>query len=205
MTHCRKIISPPDLLALHQYKPDVYPYLLASNTSGAVNTRYSILMAYPEQTIVQNIADDDCLLNIQTPLTSNQADKEYPFIGGWFIFLSYEYASVIESSVNFHTDKLSLPLAFISRIPAAIIIDHQLQVGIIVSNHDREDLIQQIMFDIASAPTFNNKTTPVARIEEEDPAIYLGHLEKTHEYIKNGDIFQANLFPSHYNQGHSPL
>ncbi|MBC8211460.1 MAG: aminodeoxychorismate synthase component I [Gammaproteobacteria bacterium] len=186
-------MSPPDLLALHQYKPDDYPYLLASNTSGAVNTRYSILMAYPQQTIVQNPGDEDCLSTIHTPLTSNPEPKEYPFIGGWFVFLSYEYASIVEPSVNFHIGKSSLPLAFISRIPAAVIIDHQLHQGIVVASSEREDLIQQILCDIESAPAFEKKILPACEIDEEDPAVYLKNLEQIHQYIKNGDVFQANL------------
>ena len=74
MFHRLEIPGIPDLLALHQYKPDDYPYLLASNTTGEVNTRYSILMAYPQNTIVQYTDDVDCLDNISTQLTKQKSN-----------------------------------------------------------------------------------------------------------------------------------
>ena len=193
MVHCQEISSLPDLLALHQYKPDDYPYLLASNTFGEVNTRYSILMAYPESTIVQRAGDPDCLLNIATDLSNNKLENKLPFIGGWFVFLSYEYASIIEPSVQFYPQQSDLPIAFISKIPAAIIIDHEKDICTIVSTEQREDLIQQIEKDLQLAPGFNREALSDFDIEEENPDIYRNHLKKIHQYIIDGDIFQANL------------
>ena len=194
MVHCLELAKLPDLLALHQYKPDDYPYLLASNTSGAVNTRFSILMAYPESTQVQRPGDADCLNSISTRFGANKTENDLPFIGGWFVFLSYEYASIIEPTVPFFPEKSTLPLAFISRIPAAIIIDHERNVCSIVATENRKELITQIEDDVASAsPQFSSKPLSDCHIEEEDPDIYRRYLGKTHQYIKDGDIFQANL------------
>lgn len=193
MVHCLEIAQHPDLLALHQFKPDNYPYLLASNTSGEVNTRYSILMAYPESTLVQKVGDDDCLLNIPTPLTNNTQENELPFVGGWFVFLSYEYAAMVEPSVSFYSKNSELPIAFISKIPAAIIIDHRKCISTIIAVENRKDLIQRIERDIRLAPDFNKTPISDFELQEEDPQIYQNSLEKIHQYIVDGDIFQANL------------
>ncbi len=193
MFHSQQLAQLPDLLALHRFKPDNYPYLLASNTSGEVNSRYSILMAYPESPVVQNAGDEDCLGQIETPLDRQSENTDLPFIGGWFVFLSYEYASVIESAVDYFSEKSQLPLAFISRVPAAVIIDHQQQRGFIVADRQNAELISRIQQDIDAAPGLPATSIPPALITEEDPDIYRDYLQRTHQYIVDGDIFQANL------------
>lgn len=193
MLHRQKLPEIPDLLALHQFRPDVYPYLLASNTQGAVNTRYSILFAYPQQTLQSNEVDEDLLDRIDIELTKVCDDTDIPFSGGWFIYLSYEYAALIESGVEFHTGSCDLPLALIARIPAAIIVDHQTQTAVLVSEAEYPHLIETMLQDIASAGKFHATPIPEVEIIEEDPDIYRAYLQKTHQYIIDGDIFQANL------------
>lgn len=193
MVHRKNISVTPDLLALHQFKPEAYPYLLASNTRGKVNTRFSILMAYPESTVVQITADEDCLTNIPIELTQSKAVHDLPFIGGWFVFLSYEYASVIEPTVSFYPESSDLPIAFISKIPAAIIIDHEKNICTIVAEEKHKELIAQIEQDIKDTPSFSKKSLPEFTLEEEDPDIYRYQLDKIHQYIVEGDIFQANV------------
>lgn len=196
MFHCHEISNSPDLLALHQSNPETYPYLLASNTTGEVNTRYSILMAYPEETHVQTKHGEDILLNINTDLTARKIHTDLPFIGGWFVFLSYEYAQFIEPKVHFFTDQTGLPLAFISRIPAAVILDHYRDCGYIVAQADREELIHRIKMDlnqVFALKTTNTPDLPESFIHEDDPDAYRSQLKRTHQYIRDGDIFQANL------------
>lgn len=208
MFHQQEIESSPDLLALHQFKPDRYPYFLASNSTGDVNSRYSILMAYPEHTYIQRSGDEDCLKLITTKITSQNEDTELPFIGGWFVFLSYEYASLIEPSVRYYSEKSELPLALISRIPAAIIVDHVQHKSFIVTLEHRQLLMQRIQDDIRSAPALNVQINPQAIIEEENPDIYQDYLRRTFQYIVDGDIFQANLsrlWTVQYEQNVDPL
>ena len=193
MFHCQQLDQLPDLLALHRFKTDAYPYLLASNTSGEVNSRFSILMAYPAPPVVQDAGDEDCLQQIDTRFDQPAEDSELPFIGGWFVFLSYEYASVIESGVDYFSEQSELPMAFISRVPAAVILDHQLQQGYVVADRQHGELIERIQQDLAATPELAQANIPPARVYEEDPAIYRDYLRRTHQYIVDGDIFQANL------------
>lgn len=196
MFHHQELENLPDLLSLHQLKPDDFPYLLASNTKGQENTRFSILMAYPEQQIIQHLPDEDILGVISTRLTNQNSpvETDLPFVGGWFVYLGYEYASLIEPSVHFHSDESStVPMALISRIPAAIIIDHQQQRCSLVAIESRPELIKQLSLDIDQAGTFHASQLPASTLSEEDPDIYRHHLHKIKAYIKEGDIFQANL------------
>ena len=77
MTICHKLDVIPDLLAVHARKPDTYPYLLASNTRGNQNSRYSILMAHPQEITTQIGAEDDCLREIDVdPKPPEHPDRE---------------------------------------------------------------------------------------------------------------------------------
>jgi hypothetical protein len=64
VTICHKLDVVPELLANHAQKPDIYTNLLASSTSGSLNSRNSILMAYPRNLIAQTGGDDNYLQTI---------------------------------------------------------------------------------------------------------------------------------------------
>ncbi|MEM7563464.1 MAG: hypothetical protein AAF353_10515, partial [Pseudomonadota bacterium] len=102
MTICHKLDVIPDLLAVHAHQPDTYPYLLASNTRGNENSRYSILMAHPQEIRTQTGIEDDCLRTIEIDPCQFDESTDLPFCGGWFVFLSYEYARSIEPQVPFY-------------------------------------------------------------------------------------------------------
>lgn len=193
MFHYHELVDTPDLLALHKYKPDCFPYLLASNTSGEVNTRYSLLMAYPDEPHVQRSQKEDILVKIDTQLNDNADQSELPFIGGWFVYLGFEYGSLIEPSVPFQLSSQELPLAFISRIPAAIIVDHAHNCGYLVAIESRPELIDRIMEDIDKCSPYQKTGLPNCDIKEEEPVLYRNNLRRIKQYIKDGDIFQANL------------
>lgn len=193
MTIYRQLDSIPDLVAVHAYKPDSYPYLLASNTSGNQNSRYSILMAYPQETVVQTGANDDCLRAIDIDPGQHSESRGLPFVGGWFLFLAYEYAQAIEPRVHYFNDDSGMPIAFRSRIPAAVIIDHEQNLAWLVIEDDFAALEADIERDLAGCPVVETSPITGSRIDEEDPQIYLDYISRTKQYIRDGDIFQANL------------
>jgi anthranilate synthase component 1 len=183
----------PDLLAVHASKPDTYPYLLASNTRGGENSRYSLLLSYPQDTVSQFKGDDDCLVSIDVDLANLNQQSNSPFCGGWFVFMSYEYAQTIEPQVEYFSNESSLPVAFISRVPAAIIVDHEDESAYIVIEDKFHFLENQILEDISGLEDYDPGDLVAGSIEEEDPEIYLDHITRTKKYIRDGDIFQANL------------
>ena len=193
MTVRQKLDVIPDLLAVHAYKPDTYPYLLASNTRGNQNSRYSMLMAHPQETLAQHTASDDCLQSITIDPCQPESDDVLPFVGGWFIFLAYEYARSIEPTVEYFDDYSGMPIAFRSRIPAAIIVDHENETAWLVIEDDYSHLRDEIVGDINQTGSYQPEDYATGSIEEEDPQIYLNHIERTKRYIHDGDIYQANL------------
>ena len=94
----------PNLLALHASNPERYPHLLNSNASSedvSDFARFDILFAFPEQTI--NSEAGDFLQQLDSVWESEKKPIEktdLPFSGGWFLYLGYELAQQIETSLN---------------------------------------------------------------------------------------------------------
>jgi len=76
-----KLETIPDLLAVHALKPDTYPYLLASNTRGGQNSRYSLLFSHPLDSVCQYAGDEDCLASIDVDLANGCQQSDFPFSG----------------------------------------------------------------------------------------------------------------------------
>jgi anthranilate synthase component 1 len=193
VTISHKLEVIPDLLAVHALKPDTYPYLLASNTRGGENSRYSLLLSHPQEIVCQYVGDEDCLASIDVDLTNIRQRPDLPFSGGWFIFLSYEYAQTIEPQVKYFTGKTTLPVAFKTRIPAVIVVDHDDESAHIVVEDEFHNLKNQILEDISGLGDYVPGDLVAGSIEEDNPDIYLDHISTTKQYIRDGDIFQANL------------
>ena len=193
MTISHKLEVIPDLLAVHALKPDTYPYLLASNTRGGQNSRYSLLLSHPQEITCQYAGDEDCLASIEVDLSNLHQQSDFPFCGGWFVFLGYEYAQTIESKVKFFTGKNTLPVAFKTRIPAVIIVDHEDESAHLVLEDEFHYLINPILEDISGLSDYVPGDLVAGSIEEDNPNIYLDHISTTKQYIRDGDIFQANL------------
>jgi len=188
-----KLESIPDLLAVHALKPDTYPYLLASNTRGGQNSRYSLLLSHPQETESQYIGHEDCLASIDVDISNAQHKSDFPFCGGWFVFLSYEYAQTIEPQVEYFCSESSLPIAFKTRIPSVIVVDHEEGSAHLVVEDEFPHLKQQILKDISGLGKYVPGDLVAGSIVEDNPDIYLDHITKTKQYIRDGDIFQANL------------
>ena len=193
MTISHKLEGIPDLLAVHALKPDSYPYLLASNSRGGDNSRYSILLSHPQSVISQWLGGEDCLSSIAVDIANPKSHSDLPFCGGWFVFLSYEYAQTVEPGVEFFPEQSSLPIAFIARVPAAIIVDHEQDKAYIIVEDESEELIDVMQADIVEAGIYNPADLAVGKILEDDPKHYLNFITKAKQYIRDGDIFQANL------------
>jgi anthranilate synthase component 1 len=193
VTICHELVGIPDLLAVHAQKPDLYPYLLASNTRGTENSRYSMLLAHPQEIIAQYPGDADCLTTINLDLSTTHQQSDLPFNGGWFVFLSYEYAQIIEPKVEFYAGDSTLPVAFKARVPAAIVIDHEVETAFIIVEDDFAHLLDEMQRDLSELTDYSPSALVPGTIVEDDPDIYINHITRTKQYIRDGDIFQANL------------
>ncbi len=220
----QRIKSDIDLLLLHQHAPETYPFLLET-TLKSREQHYDILFAFPQQTLLlqqkltlidnagQRVATTP-ILNTDIGLSSGDflssfdqwwslekgasgCQEPLPFTGGWFVFLSYELVGQIEPGLQIPSNAECEPVAFATRIPAAIIKDHSTGYLYAVAENGQQTLIDTMLshVQLVLQPRTDKLETPpaIANIIEEDPEKYLADVEKIKIYIKNGDVFQVNL------------
>jgi len=205
-----QINRPVDLLQLHRLHPERYPYLLESVARGTPQARYDILFAFPGKTLVMQspgevyleesrLAGDfleslDDLWKSECRQTTGTI-AELPFRGGWFVYLGYELAAEIEPGLGLPLQSGTLPVAFASRIPCAIIRDHAQQLTTVIAEAEHTGQLEQLLFDLdhvaATAP--REASCVVNAISEEPEADYLQAVSKILDYIRDGDVFQVNL------------
>jgi anthranilate synthase component 1 len=177
-----------DLALLCKFNPKKYPFLLESVVNNDIN-RYSILFAYPQQNIAINSIKSLKILEKDVNLRKKLKNElNLPFFGGYFCYFSYEFAGILEPSTKINTNNAEL-LACATYIPTAIIKDNYKKTTYIV---DEENNIEDIKQDIKKLGCFENPIFNFKK-EEEDEDIFKKSVDKTKKYIKNGDIFQANL------------
>lgn len=198
-----------DLSILQQNFPSRYPHLLSSVAQGQLG-RFDILFAFAQQRhALTDPADADDFVQAfeqefaqQTPPLRPEAIRHLPFYGGWMAYFSYEYAQVIEPSLQLAQS--SLPLAVIERFPAAIIIDHQQQQCWCLAESDglvdAESCLQQMQADLAFGAEREAQDSASAaplihalRVEEEEAERFVTGVERIKDYILSGDVFQVNL------------
>lgn len=177
--------------------------------------RFSILFAYPQGNLCldsqwhlysdfQSVDKKDNFLDALDLHWNKESIKqsqlqEFPFCGGWFIFLAYELANQVEPVLdlaNAHQITGSgLPIAFATRIPAAIIVDHLEQKSFIFAEAQFEKEFLELNKDIENLSKHDQLDfeNTILSVTEENSEKYLEAIRRTHEYIYAGDIFQANL------------
>jgi len=202
------------LRALAARFPDRYPVLMDSAAEGPLS-RFSILAAAPRAALWLDAAGVVHTHGVTLPTGNGffhaleqwwlrerlpwNANDPPPFSGGWVFFLSYEMAREIEPRLVL--PRSSLPYqAFALRTPCALIHDLQGNRVFAIAEPDGVASLDQIARDArdiaASAEAAAN--TPAGRVravslEEEDPQIHLDRVIRAKEYIRAGDIYQANL------------
>nr|WP_239556739.1 aminodeoxychorismate synthase component I [Dyella flava] len=186
--------------------PERYPALLESVTRGSAHARYDILFAFPQATLTLaadgHVRDAEGQVHPGRFLDALDAawraerlpygiDDGLPFHGGWVLLLAYELAAQIEPTLRLRYSDY-LPVAQAIRCPAAIIVDHLRERTILVAEAGQEALLDAMTADLDVAPVIPPLATPDA-IEEDPPLLFLDGVERIHEHLHAGDLFQANL------------
>lgn len=197
-----------DLLALHRHQPDDFPFLLQSAVADAgkmSNARYDILFAFPSDTLeltadgklhgaVNSSTTDfldalDALWQASAKVTS--VSHDIPFTGGWFLFLGYELAAQIEPRLHLPMPRHHSTVAAATRIPAAIINDHQQNETILVAETGSQlEALQQCL---RLKLTVSGSPVKPVRMQEDPADDYLQGVKRVKHYIVEGDVFQVNL------------
>ena len=211
MPHIRRLDHQPDLLALHEANAARYPFLLQSVAHGPRQARYDILFALPSETLRLDPSrgltgphtrpdHSDFLQALDTwwqqesPSNTNAQTSvpDWPFQGGWFLYLGYELAGQIEPSLSLPAVDDGLPTAFATRVRAALMIDHESGEAVLLA--EQEDDLEALQRDCAALPP--SVTSPLqlaGQLEEDDPQRYLDGVQRVKRYIVDGDVFQVNL------------
>jgi anthranilate synthase component 1 len=221
-------LAPQTLLQLSARWPQRYPVLLDSAAEGALS-RMSLLAAMPCGCLW---LDSRGGVHASGELPAGEAgaflpalDAQWrrasagaaprpaslPFGGGWFLYLGYELGLEIEPSLRPFWPRESLgdarPVAAALRVPAALMLDSEGRGQLIAEPSVTAEQRQQILVDLerAAAVAADTGEHPRIAVTEEDPAAYLHRVVAAQEYIRAGDIYQANLsrpwcgrLPEHY-------
>jgi len=187
-----------DLALLHQLNPERYPFLLESVSKSDLLGGYDVLFAFPQETLQLLDASEAEQFVAQvkqqfSELNTALLDCDLPFYGGWFAYFSYDYAQVVEPTLS--VPKSEFPLANVTRVPVAIVVNHKTGETSIVAEHEFTDCIQPIEQDIQAALALPKLAADIQiqQASEEPEQKYLSGVEAIKEYILSGDIFQVNL------------
>jgi anthranilate synthase component 1 len=184
-----------DILGLHSLNPEDYPHFLESVVGG----RYDILFAFPQERLSCDSIENECSysflerLDQEISKRSRPAQTGLPFEGGWFVFLSYELAQSIEPVLKLSNDPSGLPVAELTRFPAAVVHDRETHIVTLVA--ETKDQLSQLRNDFEQSQKLSLKDAPVVLegLEEDEPNTYLAGVERIRDYIVEGDVFQVNL------------
>jgi anthranilate synthase component 1 len=208
-------LAPDALLRLAALHPARYPVLLDSAAQGALS-QTTLLAALPRGVMwldarggvhtsrdLPPLEADGFLAALEAQWRAAASGaaarpETLPFGGGWFVYLGYELALEIEPTLrpfwphsNF-TD--ARPVAVALRIPAVLMRDVEGRGFLVaepgVSEVERQQIIDELAAAQAAPPI--GKAPPLLP-EEENPDAYLQRVLRGQEYIRAGDIYQANL------------
>lgn len=117
-----------------------------------------------------------------------------PFIGGWFVFLSYELAAEIEPVLKMPAATDGLPVALAARCRGAILVHHDESGSRAQLIAETPGLLREMQKDLASC----GKRPPhspaaIAFINSEPDEYFVSAVERVKQYLVDGDVFQVNL------------
>jgi anthranilate synthase component 1 len=204
----------PDLLDISEAFPDQFPYLLESSARGALGSHSLLLFAGDEVLVLD---PDDGLTGpgpgnsfferfeswYQREQTDTAEIKEdqsplIPFAGGWFVYLGYEMAGEVESSLSLPPNRSGMPDAIAHRCHGAIIVFHDPQDPArdrSLAVAESVSVLDQIRSRLERTPVLaqSDATAELGSLSEEDPTSYEDSVARIHEYLLAGDVFQVNI------------
>ncbi len=199
--------STPDLLGLHQSSPHHFPFLLSSTAHHPQLGRYDILFAAGDEALVLDgrgqlqrpagVEGDDFLSALDCWYAAERLDDDQssslPFVGGWFLFLSYELAGQIEPSLVLPAAGDDLPVACATRVKTAIIVDKVNGHSCLVGEQSDQAGFEAVQKQLASHARFSPRLLESVELQEEHEQRYRDAIERINAYILAGDILQVNI------------
>jgi anthranilate synthase component 1 len=178
---------------------------------SAAQGRFDILFAYPGRSLSLDAAGllhgregepapGDFLAALDdwwsAPRGTGCDDTEWPFRGGWFVYLGYELAGQIEPRLRLPVPADTMPVAQATRFASALVRDNTSGRTVIVAEAGQEDRVARIERDIGqltpdAVPGAARQRT--CRATEAPAEDYRQAVSRILDYIREGDVFQVNL------------
>lgn len=183
----------PDLIALQAAHTDRYPGLFI----GSADSGWDILFAFPQDVARFAAADGLAALEAHAAMRIlpqiQPRSEELPFRGGWLCALSYELGAWFEPSAGRADDGDGFPVAWLARIPAAILFDRAGRRCTLMAEAGAGDLLDRMAADLDAAPPAVPSMPPLRSLTEDAPARFLDGVAQVQAWIRAGDVFQVNL------------
>ena len=189
------------------FKDEKDSFILDSAMDKNKLGRYSFISSNPFKTLKYKNSKENPLDFLQDELNKYKVENntDLPFIGGAVGYLSYDLGNYIENLPRSAKDDLNGYDLYFGLYDHAIVIDHLKEKTYIATpNLDvkrEEDIVLNIENKINEAEI--NGVNPICYEEKQVPPTKLSSnftkkefensVEKVRQYIKNGDIYQANL------------
>lgn len=202
------------LLALQNER---YPYFLDSGMHNNNLGNHSFVGVNPELVLksknnavwVLDAHDNKTMVGeqpfevLKEIFESNRLDYEtpLPFIGGFVGYLGYDLCHFIESLPRTTVDTVNIPDMYFGVYSGGFVIDHVNSKTFVTDiNRDGcgEDRIKALLSivenstETAEVYRVNRKTSP-SIVSNFDKESYKESITKVKEYIRSGDIYQANM------------
>ena len=207
----------PDLLGLSESFPDRFPYLLESAARGGLGGQSLLLFASgdalvsdPKRGLLGPGYGHSFFERLDSwhreekaveRATTAPGVSDLPFRGGWFIYLGYEIAGEIESRLKLPVNETGLPDAVAHRCPGAVIVFHAMEDGqseralaVAESQQQLDEILACLQSPNVQPPRFGESCTQLLReVIEEDPTLFEESVQRIHDYLLAGDVFQVNI------------
>lgn len=189
------------------FKDDKYSFILDSAISEKKLGRYSFVSSNPFKILKYKDSEVNPLEKLRAELGKYKIknDTQLPFIGGAVGYLSYDLGNYIEKLPKSVVDDIKSPDLYFGLYDWVIVIDHLMNKTFIatpeINVRDEEQMVEDVCKIINDAQNngldrlcYEQKTFPKVKLESNfKKKEYINAIEKIRNYIKNGDIYQANM------------
>jgi para-aminobenzoate synthetase component I len=189
------------------FRNDDHSFMLDSAMGENNLGRYSFISSSPFKILKYKNSNENPLNSLKEELSKYNVinNSHLPFIGGAVGYLSYDLGNYMEKLPRSAVDDTNVPDLYFGLYNWVVVIDHlENKTYIATPNIDEQEekiLVDKINNRIIEAETngidsicYEEKniepTKLVSNFKKEN---YLEAVQKVREYIRNGDIYQANL------------
>lgn len=189
------------------FKDDSHSFILDSAMDSNRLGRYSFISSNPFKILKYKDSQGNPFedLKVEFSKYKKENNTHLPFVGGAVGYLSYDLCHYVEKLPRRSIDDVKIPDLYFGFYNWVIVVDH-LENKTYIASPDVDELEEkEIVENIANRIHECEKSgiDPICYEQKEYPKTklksnftkqnYINAVEKVREYIKSGDIYQANL------------